>query len=145
MKEICVKADTDHIDEAYEFIEGELEAEGVDRRDILMLHMIVDEIFSNIANYAYEGTDGKVWISYKKSKDKAAIITFKDEGRPYNPLQEENPDITLPADKRRIGGLGVFMVKSTVDEISYENVDGMNVLTLTYLLDKEPDTVRGVF
>ncbi len=134
MKEICVKADTENIDEVYEFIEGELEAEGVSRRDVLMLHMIVDEIFSNIANYAYDGGDGMVWISYQKRDNAAATITFKDEGRPFNPLQEEDPDVTLPAAQRKVGGLGVFMVRNTVDDIQYESIDGMNVLTIIYLL-----------
>ncbi len=137
MKEICVKADTENIDEVYEFIEGELEAEGVSRKDVLMLHMIVDEIFSNISNYAYEGSEGKVWISYRKSDDTAAVITFKDEGRPFNPLQEEDPDVNLPVGQRKVGGLGIFMVRNTVDDIRYENIDGRNELTITYLLKNE--------
>jgi len=59
-----------------------------------------------------------------------AVITFIDRGRPYDPTAKEDPDITLPADERAIGGLGIFMVKKTMDDVSYSYINGCNVLTL---------------
>ena len=133
IKEVCVKADTQYIDEVFDFIEGELATiEGISRQEVLKIHMIVDEIFSNIANYAYMSDDsGNVTVSFDHdSETKAVSITFTDQGRPYNPLEETPPDVTLPAGKRKVGGLGVFMVRNTVDDIKYENRDGMNILTI---------------
>ena len=135
MKEVCVKADTQNIDEVFDFIEGELEAiEGVSRQEVLKIHMVVDEIFSNIARYAYEPeskSSGDVVISFDyDSETQAVTITFADQGLHYNPLEEEPPDITLPTAKRKVGGLGIFMVRNTVDDICYENRDGKNVLTI---------------
>ena len=131
MKEICVKADTDNIDEVYEFIEGELNELGVSRKEVLVLHMIVDEIFSNIAYYAYKGDDGRVWISFhcEEGSDTVAI-TFKDEGSPFDPLREDEPDVDLPAGERKPGGLGVYMVRNSVDDIRYEYSEGKNILTI---------------
>ena len=149
-KKICVKADTLNIDEVFDFIEGELEAvDGISRQEVLKIHMVVDEIFSNIANYAYgdEGDDSDhskasdsgcersdaetVTVTFDYDTEKKVVaITFTDNGRPYNPLEEAPPDVTLPAAKRKIGGLGVFMVRNTVDDIKYENRDGKNILTI---------------
>ncbi len=132
MKEISVKADKEIIDQVFEFVEGELETiEGIKRMDILKIHMLVDEIFSNIASYAYEDEPGEVSIAlFHDSEAESVSITFRDRGRPYNPLEQETPDVSLPVKKRRPGGLGVFMVRNTVDDIHYENTDGQNVLTI---------------
>ena len=136
MKEICLKADKENIDRAFAFIEGELnEIPEISRKDVLRLHMIIDEIFANICNYAYKGIKGYVWISFSyETAKKAVTITFADDGFPYDPLSAKEPDTTLSAKERKAGGLGIFMVKNTVDEISYENTNGKNILILTKII-----------
>ncbi len=143
MKEICIKADKNNIEEVFSFVEGELAAtEGISRKDVLKLHMIVDEIFANISDYAYGDTKGDVKVSYEyDSESDTVTITFTDEGVPYNPLSAETPDITLSAKERKAGGLGLFMVKNTVDDIRYETADGKNILILTKIVGGEGNHV----
>ena len=132
MKNICVKADAQNIDEVFDFIEGELaDIESVCRMDVLKIHMIVDEIFTNISSYAYDNDNGIATISfdYKTGNDYISL-TFTDQGRPYNPLEEKIPDMELSAGKRQIGGLGVLMVLNPADDIHYEYKDGSNILTI---------------
>nr|WP_297708814.1 ATP-binding protein [uncultured Butyrivibrio sp.] len=132
MKNICVKADAQNIDEVFDFIEGELaDIESVCRMDVLKIHMIVDEIFTNISSYAYDNDNGTTTISfdYKTGNDYISL-TFTDQGRPYNPLEEKLPDMELSAGKRKIGGLGVLMVLNIADDIHYEYKDGSNILTI---------------
>ena len=136
MKEICLKAEKENIDRAFAFVEGELSGiPEISRKDALRLHMIIDEIFANICDYAYKGTKGYVWISFSYDIAKKAVtITFADDGLPYNPLSAKEQDTTLSAKEGKPGGLGIFMVKNTVDEISYENTEGKNILILTKII-----------
>ena len=97
----------------------------------MQVEIAVEEIFVNVAHYAYAPNTGSVTVGVKISDDpRFATITFKDGGKPYNPLAKPDPDVTLPADEREIGGLGIFMTKKVMDELSYEYTDGKNVLTL---------------
>ena len=89
-------------------------------------NIAVDEIFSNIARYS-----GAASVSVGcEAADGLAVLRFADNGRPYDPTEKADPDITLSADERGIGGLGIYMVKKTMDEISYEYADGFNILTI---------------
>ena len=93
------------------------------------LEIAVDEIMNNIASYAYQDKIGKAEI--KIEIDSTSIsITFKDCGIPYNPLEKDDPDITLPAEERGIGGYGIFLVKKIMDDVSYEYKDNHNILTI---------------
>ena len=97
----------------------------------------VDEVFTNICSYAYPSQTGSVSVLIKVyEKPKRIAISFIDEGVPYNPLEKEEPDITLSADERPIGGLGIFMVKRMMDEMDYEYSEGKNVLTLLKIIEK---------
>ena len=93
----------------------------------MKLMIAIDEIYSNIVRYsgATEAT-----VSIEKIDDKLKLY-FKDNGKPYNPLEAEDPDITASADDRRIGGLGIFMVKKMLDNVEYEYANNCNKLTLT--------------
>ena len=98
----------------------------------MQIDVAVEEIFVNIANYAYPSGEGEAVISIEADKDaKSVSILFEDQGTPYDPLKNEDPDITLSADERPIGGLGIFMVKKSMDEVSYEYKDGKNRLTIS--------------
>ena len=133
MKEIIVDAVIDQVPVVTEFLDGELEKMDCSMKAQIQIDVAIDEIFSNIAFYAYEGQEGKkdVRIGIEALKEgKGAAITFIDRGMHYDPLKKEDPDVTLSAEKRGIGGLGIFMVKKTMNEVIYEYKDGENRLTL---------------
>jgi anti-sigma regulatory factor (Ser/Thr protein kinase) len=94
-----------------------------------MIEIAVDEMVSNIARYAYEGKDGKATVRFA-SDEQGITITLIDSGIPYNPLEKEDPDITLSAEERGIGGYGIFIVKKVMNEITYEYRDNKNILTM---------------
>jgi anti-sigma regulatory factor (Ser/Thr protein kinase) len=94
--------------------------------------MAVEEVFINIASYAYAPGEGTVRVNVKVTEDPdKVVITFTDRGIPYDPLKMESPNVNLPADQRQVGGLGVFLVKNTMDDVAYEFKDGQNILTIT--------------
>ena len=95
------------------------------------LDMCAEEIFANVAFYAYPEKNGIIDVSFNKSNNNI-ILEFKDEGTPYNPLEKPDPDITLPPEERPLGGLGIFMVKQMADDISYKRENNQNVLTLFF-------------
>jgi anti-sigma regulatory factor (Ser/Thr protein kinase) len=106
-------------------------------RALLDLDMIVEEIFINIANYAYGPEGGTASIRVTTETDpKRVSVTLSDSGIPYNPLLKQDPDVTLPAEKRKIGGLGIYMVKQSMDDFTYEYSEGRNVTTITKILDE---------
>ena len=100
---------------------------------LMKLQLVAEEIFVNITSYAYTETGGEVDVIFAKD---ANLITlrFEDKGIPYNPLEKEDPDITLSAQERPIGGLGIFLVKQYVDDITYDYSDDKNILTLKLMI-----------
>lgn len=93
--------------------------------------MAVEEIFVNIAHYAYEKDEGTATIRVEVEGEPVQIaVTFSDGGIPYDPLSRDAPDITLSAEERGIGGLGIYLVKKSMDDVIYEYRDGKNVLTI---------------
>ena len=135
MKSLTVAADKARLDEVVEMIEGILEDGGCGMRTILQIRLAVEEIFVNIAKYAYTSGTGKVKIQAEVTDDPEKIsITFIDQGVPYDPLQRKDPDVTLSAAERKIGGLGIYMTKNIMDYMHYDHIDGCNVLTMKKLL-----------
>lgn len=97
---------------------------------IFTLHLVCEEVVSNIVNYAYpEGQEGELSVDVEDAGG-SLVLTFKDKGTPFNPLTKEPPDTSLPLHERPIGGLGIFLVGQMMDDVSYSYVDGCNVLTL---------------
>ena len=97
----------------------------------MQLDIAIDEIFGNIVNYAYTPEVGKVTVRLAvDEKTLTASLTLIDSGVPYNPLEKDDPDTTLSAEDRKIGGLGIFLVKKSMDDMRYEYKDGKNILTL---------------
>lgn len=95
------------------------------------LHLAVEELVSNIVNYAYPvGADGKIDINVS-ADDSKITLDFIDSGTPFNPLLKEDPDTTLGIRERAIGGLGIFLVKQTMNEVTYRYEDGHNILTIS--------------
>ena len=131
VKKKTLDAIIESIPELTEFIDAELEAAGCSFRAQTQIDVAIDEIFSNIARYAYPAGGGQATVSISIDGDpKVAVLTFTDSGIPYDPLKADDPDTTLSAQEREAGGLGVFIVKKTMDDVLYEYRDGCNVLTL---------------
>ncbi|MBQ2662597.1 MAG: ATP-binding protein [Clostridia bacterium] len=130
MKEITIEAITDNLDDVIAFVSGELENFGCSVKLQMQIELSVEEIFVNIAHYAYTQEVGMATICVDIDSENMMSLTFTDRGVPYDPLKKPDPDITLSAEDRQIGGLGIFMVKKYMDDVIYEYKDGQNVLTL---------------
>ena len=129
--EIELDALIDNLPEVTDFVDEVLGKMGCSVKIQMQIDIAVEELFVNIAHYAYKGKNGKAKLCIKTIDDPSTIsITFIDSGTPYNPLQKEDPDISLSADERKIGGLGIFMVKKSMNEMFYEYKNGQNQLTI---------------
>ena len=131
MKEMTVDAAIENIPAVTAFVEEQLEQYDCPMKAQMQIDIAIDELFSNIAQYAYTPKTGKATVRVEVTEDPmAVVITFIDNGVPYAPLAKEDPNVSLPADERQIGGLGIFMVKKSMDEITYEYKNGQNILTI---------------
>ena len=129
--EIIIEAKVDKLDEVISFIDSVLETAGCSMKTQIQIDVAVEEIFVNIANYAYDYDGGMATVRINIDDcTKRVEITFIDEGIPYNPLERTDPDVTLSAEDRPIGGLGVYMVKKSMDEVTYDYSEGKNRLTI---------------
>ena len=132
MKQLDVTASVDNLDTVQGFIEEQLESAECSPRVMMQITLAVEEIFVNIAHYAYSPKTGPATVRVEVTPDgTSVIITFIDQGVPYDPLAKADPDLTIPADERGIGGLGIFLVKKNMDDIKYEYLNGSNILTIT--------------
>jgi anti-sigma regulatory factor (Ser/Thr protein kinase) len=129
MKELKIEAKIENFDAVSDFLNAELEAADCSMKLAMQITMAAEEIFVNIAHYAYAPETGEAVIRVRVSDE--AVIEFEDCGKAYNPLEKDDPDITLGADERQIGGLGIFMVKKSMDSVNYRYENGKNILTLT--------------
>lgn len=126
-----LEARKENLGEVLEALDGLLEAVDCPMKVQMQLDIAVEEIFVNIASYAYAPEVGETWIEIKITEDPlCAHITFQDCGIPYDPLKKPDPDVTLAADERAIGGLGIFMVKKSMDDVQYKHENGRNILYL---------------
>ena len=129
--EIDLEATVENLDRVLAFVDQHLENAGCSMKEQMQIDVAVEEIFVNIANYAYQPDKGNATVRIEVTEEPVVVvITFIDQGVPYDPLAKEDPDITLSAEERQIGGLGIFMVKQSVDDVIYEYKDGRNILTL---------------
>ncbi|MBP5245850.1 MAG: ATP-binding protein [Clostridiales bacterium] len=129
--ELDIEATPENLSEVQAFVEEKIEAEDCSPKAAMQIGVAVEEIFINIASYAYAPEKGKATVRIEVSNDPLAVsITFIDHGVPYDPLEKTDPDITLSAEEREIGGLGIFMTKKMMDDVKYEYKDGQNILTL---------------
>ena len=137
MKECIIKASKENCSQVIKFVLSLLEENQCDSPEITMLiELAIEEIFVNIASYAYPSGDGDVTITADASGvPKTLTVVFQDSGTPFDPLAKEDPDITLPIEQRRIGGLGIFLVKNNMDDVTYRYADGKNILTIKKKLD----------
>lgn len=129
MKEITIDALIENINTVTAFVDDLLDEIDCPMKSKIQIHIVIDEIFGNICHYAYKDSVGTVTVSAEfQNTPKAICLTFTDNGIPYNPLETEDPDITLSSEERNIGGLGIYLVKRNMDEIKYEYINKQNRL-----------------
>lgn len=128
-KELEMKAKTECLATLLDEVGTMLDKYDWDMAKIVSINICVEEIFVNVAHYAYGEKEGDVTVIIDID-EKRAKFTFIDSGFPYDPLKKPDPDITLSAEERQIGGLGIFMVKKMMSEVSYEFVDEKNCFTM---------------
>ena len=131
MKTITTEAKIENIEKITAFVDRKLEKVNCPARQQMQFRLAIDEIVSNVANYAYKPGTGNVTVQFDYDESAGdVLLTFTDEGVPFDPLQKAEPDVTLSAKEREIGGLGIFLVRKTMDEVSYAREDGKNILRI---------------
>ncbi len=129
--EIEIPAVVEKLPEVKTLIERGLRGTGCSNGTLKQIHVAAEEVFVNIAHYAYAPGTGTAVIRMELTESPlTAVITFTDRGIPYNPLENEDPEITLSVNQRKIGGLGIFLTKATMDSVEYARRDGQNILTI---------------
>lgn len=131
MKELTIDASLENIEKVTAFVNEQLESLDCPVKAQMQIDIAIDELFGNIAHYAYDPETGPATIRVEVQEEPlSVVITFIDNGVPYDPLAREDPDTSLSAEERQIGGLGIYMVKKSMDEITYAYQNGQNILTI---------------
>lgn len=131
MKELTIAATVENIAVVTAFVDEQLEALDCPIKAQMQIDIAIDELFGNIAHYAYNPDVGEAIVRVEVLEEPLSVmITFIDGGVPYDPLAAADPDTTLSAEERATGGLGVFMVKKSMDEITYRYEGGKNILSI---------------
>ena len=131
MKELTVEAIVKQIETVTEFVNAELEKLDCPMKARIQLDIAIDEIVSNIAYYAYGEKTGTVTVRIEALQEENGVqLMFLDSGVPYDPLTRQDPDISAEIEERKEGGLGIFLVRKTMDDMKYEYKDGQNCLTI---------------
>lgn len=131
MEKITVDATIDNLQTVTDFATNYLEEHSCPMKVAMQIELVIEEVFVNIASYAYHPEIGPATFCLEFEENPAAVLmTFIDGGRPYNPLERTDPDTTLGIEERDEGGWGIFLVKKNVDEITYEYEDGKNILRM---------------
>ncbi|OQD58772.1 anti-sigma factor [Methanobrevibacter arboriphilus JCM 13429 = DSM 1125] len=133
MKQIIVCNNKQQLYDVLNFVKKNLDPYKVSKKFQMQLELSIEEIFINIVNHAYEthANERKILInSYIETDPLKIALEFLDEGTPYNPLENHDPNISLPLEERSIGGLGIYLAKKNVDSIDYKYKDEKNILTI---------------
>lgn len=131
MKELVVTAKKENLEKIIPQIQYELEQNHCPYEERLKIEIAIEEIYMNIVHYAYPFFEGKVTVQYEiQQEEKKIMVRFLDQGIPYNPLKRQDPEIQLDSSHRKIGGLGVYIVKKSMDHVSYLYKDHTNILTI---------------
>jgi serine/threonine-protein kinase RsbW len=138
LKTLEVAAQSENLPKVQEFVQSQLKENQSCSPDVLWkTELAIEEIFTNVANYAYPDKNGTVIISVDaQAAEDTAVISFTDHGVPYDPLKKADPNLQLSAQDRPIGGLGIFLTKKMMDNVAYKFENGANVLILTKKLKK---------
>jgi anti-sigma regulatory factor (Ser/Thr protein kinase) len=132
MADIIMPANMENFDRLMEFIQVEAKNAGFDNELVNKIRLACEEIIINVINYAYPDKEGDIEIKCDSDKeDNGFLIKITDWGAPFNPLSKSEPDINAPAEKREIGGLGIFLVRKVMDKFDYVRDGNSNILTLS--------------
>lgn len=144
-RELTIEATVENLEKVTAFVNEELEKLDCPMKIQAQINVAVDELFSNIAHYAYAPRTGSAVVLVEvKESPLEVVITFIDRGIPYDPLKSKEPDVTLSAEDREIGGLGIFLVKKVMDDVTYEYRDGQNILRIRKKLESWDDSRPGL-
>ena len=131
MNTLDVLAVSENLPKVLDFINGRLALAGCESRVMTQIDVAAEEIFVNISSYAYHPETGHMQIQVEtQGNPRTAVIRFSDGGKPYDPLQRPDPKLSLPLRERKRGGLGIYLVKQSMDTVAYEYRNGQNVLTI---------------
>ena len=131
LNELTLEARVDNLEQVLSFVDSHLEAFDCPMKAQMQIDVAVEELYVNIAQYAYNPGVGPATVRVEVEQDPLSVsITFIDHGVPYDPLKKADPDVTLSAEERQIGGLGIYMVKKSMDGIEYEYKNGQNILKI---------------
>ena len=128
--ELNLEASDENLDRVLDFVDGYMERYGCDQSVQLAVDVAVEELFVNIAHYAYTPDRGSARVGLEIREPRTIIISFTDQGKQYDPLAKPDPDLTLPVEERPIGGLGIYMVKQSMDKVTYTYENKSNILTI---------------
>ena len=132
MKELTLEAKVANLQQVLDFVDENLTSMRCPMKILMQIDVAVEEIFVNVASYAYPGTTGEIHIEMVLDKDPDAVrITLRDKGIPYNPLENREPDLSLNANERSVGGLGIYLSRKFADSITYKRENDENSLTFT--------------
>ncbi|MBR5090961.1 MAG: ATP-binding protein [Ruminiclostridium sp.] len=141
MRELTIDATRENLAAVFTFLQDALSECGAPKKLIRQIKLCVEEIYINIASYAYSPGTGQAQVIFDTVGSAGgdpplrAIITFIDSGKPYDPLAKEDPDLELDLDDTPIGGLGIYIVKETMDNVGYERRDDKNIFTMEKVID----------
>ncbi len=131
MNELTVEATPENIQVITAFVDEQLEQYDCPMKAQAQIDIAIDELFGNIVRYAYHPEIGSATVQVEVVEEPlAVVITFIDQGKPYDPLAKEDPNVTLSAEEREVGGLGIYIVKKSMNAITYEYKDGRNILKI---------------
>ena len=132
MKQLDIEAVKENLPQVLEFVGTVLDEMNCGRRERLQIETAIEEVFVNISSYAYNPETGPATIRVETKKEPLSVImSFIDHGKPYDPLAKPDVKLDRPMKERKKGGLGIFMVKKSMDGVDYEYKDGQNILTIT--------------
>ena len=124
------EASLDALPEVIAFVDSHLEEAGWPLKSQMQIDVAIEELYVNIVHYAYVPETGPALIRMEFEDESTVRFTLIDEGIPFDPTKQQDPDTSLPAAQREIGGLGIYMVKKSMDGMSYRRENGNNVLTV---------------
>ena len=145
MKELTLKATIENITPVTEFVNAQLTSVGCELKTQRLIDVALDELFSNIARYAYTPQTGMATVQVDVNQDLRTVeISLKDTGMPYNPLTSKDPVSGLTCKERKTGGFGIYIVKKSMDDVRYEYVDGYNVTTIVKRYCDKPKSPQAL-
>ena len=136
-KHLIIQNEIDEISKLPAFIDEIAEELDLIPELVFNLNLVLEEAVSNIILYAYPKQMGKEISIMADKNDNILVLTLTDTGKEFDPTQVPEVDINLSAEKRSIGGLGIFLIKNIMNEVEYQRVEGRNVFTLKKILDEQ--------